>query len=51
MAFFLREETEGRIFEEMRAQLEAIASMTGMEDVFKLKSADIYQILKLEIVA
>lgn len=48
---FLREETEGRIFEEMRAQLEAIASMTGMEDVFKLKSADIYQILKLEIVA
>jgi predicted pyridoxine 5'-phosphate oxidase superfamily flavin-nucleotide-binding protein len=48
---FIRSETEGRIFEEMRAQLEAIASMTGMEDVFRLKSADIYKILSLEIVA
>ena len=45
---FLRSETEGKLFEEMSAQLEAIASMMGMEDVFKLKSADIYKILKLE---
>ena len=45
---FLRSETEGRLFEEMNAQLEAIASMMGMEDIFKLKSADIYKILKLE---
>jgi predicted pyridoxine 5'-phosphate oxidase superfamily flavin-nucleotide-binding protein len=48
---FIRSETEGKIFEEMRAQLEAVASMTGMEDVFRLKSSDIYKILKLEIVA
>ena len=45
---FLRSETEGKLFEEMNAQLEAIASMMGMENVFKLKSADIYKILKLE---
>ncbi len=45
---FLRSETEGKLFEEMSAQLEAIASMMGMESVFKLKSADIYKILKLE---
>lgn len=47
---FIRSETEGKIFEEMRAQLEAIASMMGMEDTFRLKSADIYKILSLEIV-
>ena len=48
---FLRSETEGKTFEEMNAQLEAIATMTGMEDVFKLKSADIYKIVSLEEIA
>ena len=45
---FSRSETEGKLFEEMSGQLEAIASMMGMENVFKLKSADVYKILKLE---
>ncbi|MEO5907229.1 MAG: pyridoxamine 5'-phosphate oxidase family protein [Saprospiraceae bacterium] len=45
---FDHRETEGKLFDEMAAQLEAIASMMGMEDVFKLKSADVYKILKLE---
>jgi len=35
---------EGKIFEEMDMQLEAIASMTGMAGVFKLKAADIYSV-------
>jgi flavin reductase (DIM6/NTAB) family NADH-FMN oxidoreductase RutF len=37
-------ETEGPIFDEMEIKLEAIASMTGMEDVFKLQAADIYKV-------
>ena len=41
---FLRRETEGDLFEQMDMQLMAIASMTGMEDVFKLRGADIYKV-------
>ena len=41
---FERRETEGDIFEEMEMQLMAIASMQGMEDVFKLRGADIYEV-------
>lgn len=37
-------ETEGDIFDQMDMQLEAIASMTGMSDVFKLHAADIYEV-------
>jgi hypothetical protein len=47
-AKFVRSETEGEVFEAMEMQLEAIASMTGMQDVFKLKAADIYEVLRIE---
>jgi len=39
-----RSEREGDIFDQMDMQLEAIASMTGMSDVFKLEAADIYKV-------
>jgi predicted pyridoxine 5'-phosphate oxidase superfamily flavin-nucleotide-binding protein len=45
---FVRSETEGETFDAMEMQLEAIASMTGMEDVFQLKAADIYDVLSIE---
>jgi hypothetical protein len=32
----------------MEMQLEAIASMTGMEGVFKLKGAHVYEVLRIE---
>ena len=40
----VRHETDGPVFEEMEMQLEAIASMQGMTDVFQLAGADIFRV-------
>jgi len=42
-------ETSGKLFDEMETQLMAIASMVGMQDVFRLISADIYEIDSIEV--
>jgi hypothetical protein len=47
-AKFLRRETDGPTFDQMDMQLEALASMTGMTGVFKLRGADIYEVLSIE---
>jgi len=41
---FLRSETEGRTFELMKSRLDAIASVTRMEAVFALHSADVFEV-------
>lgn len=41
---FLRRETEGPLFESMSMQLDAIASMMGAQDIFKLRSADVCRV-------
>lgn len=41
-------ESEGDLFERMSMQLEAIASMVGMEDVFELKAAEVFKVLSVE---
>ncbi|MGE8317389.1 MAG: GAF domain-containing protein [Comamonas sp.] len=48
---YLRTQTEGPVFESMRAQLAGIASHTGMAEVFELKGADIYAVQAIEPVA
>jgi hypothetical protein len=48
---FSHSETTGDLFDQMSLQLEAIASMTGMEDVFRLQSAYVFKILNIETMA
>jgi predicted pyridoxine 5'-phosphate oxidase superfamily flavin-nucleotide-binding protein len=45
-----RTERRGRVFEQLRQDVDAIAAMTGMEQVFRLRSADIYRIEHAEAV-
>ena len=47
---YLRTETQGPLFERMRAQLAGIASHSGMAEVFKLLGADVYAVEAIEAV-
>lgn len=48
---YLRTETEGPVFEGMKAQLAGIASHSGMAGVFRLQGSDIYEVQAIECVA
>jgi len=45
---YLRTETEGPLFEGMKAQLAGIASHTGMQGVFRLLGSDVYEVEQIE---
>jgi len=47
---YIRTETEGPLFEYMKAQLAGIAAQTHMDKVFVLRGADIYRVLDIESV-
>ncbi len=44
---YRRTEESGPLFESMKAKLAGLASESGMQDVFVLKGADIYQVLSI----
>lgn len=45
---YLHTESEGPLFESMKARLAGIASHSGMSDVFRLKGSDIYRVQRIE---
>ena len=47
---YLRTETQGAVFEAMKARLAGIASHSGMSKVFRLRGADLYRVLDIETV-
>lgn len=46
---YLRTETEGPVFERLRAKLAGIAAHSGMEKVFHLRGADVYRVVGLRL--
>jgi adenylate cyclase len=48
---FERRDTDGPIFERLRVSIDAIAKMMGMEEVFSLRSADVYRVLRCDRIA
>jgi hypothetical protein len=45
---FLRSELEGELFETMALRIQAIAATSGMSGIFKLRSADVFEVLSVE---
>jgi predicted pyridoxine 5'-phosphate oxidase superfamily flavin-nucleotide-binding protein len=43
-----RTELRGPVFDRLRRDVDTIAALTGMEGVFKLRSADVYRVTELE---
>ena len=43
-----RTERRGVIFDKLRDDVDAVAAVSGMQDVFKLRAADIYRVLHIE---
>ena len=45
-----RTERRGHVFERLRTDVEAIAALEGMQDVFRLRAADIFRVVDITVV-
>jgi GAF domain-containing protein len=45
---FERTERRGPLFETLRGEVDAIAALSGMQDVFRLRAADVYRVVHVE---
>ena len=43
-----RTERRGPLFDRLSRDIDAIAALTGMSDVFKLRSADVYRVIEIQ---
>jgi hypothetical protein len=46
-----RTERRGPVFDRLRDDVDAIAALTGMQGIFKLKAADVYRVVALDRVS
>lgn len=47
---FERTDRRGPVFERLREDVDVVASLHGMQDVFKLRAADIYRVVDVELI-